>query len=942
MLLARSYSHHSLLSALPQIPDLIKNAKEKGYTSIALTDEDSGSGLIEFYEECKKQDIKPVLGATLRIQNLSKEERSFGSDKSFSKIVILAKNEFGYKSLLELISIARTVQELPAYHITFENLQDQYKSKGENFIVLIPTNDHEIGTALRARKKDQVKNIFESYIQKLGAKNLLVELLLKLEKENQTEYSKANSLLIQIAKELNLKLIASPAPRYLEEKDEEVFRVVLAIRNQTRLTDINLTRQFHLPTLSELEELYGQFENVTDTSDLENSIDISIRCDFDKHADDSYFPKFHLPDDQNPGDRLTWETFIGMITNFHPLQKNRAYWIEQYPYQKLPQLKQLAQDLVPDTSKLLGYPKDYWGTKKTVKDYLQRIEYELDIIIKKGYAEYFLVFGDIMTFCRENGIVTNTRGSAAGSIVGYFNSINVLDPLIYNIPFERFLNPFRPSPPDIDGDFADDKRELVIRYITDKYGVPNVSQILTFGTMLPRAGIRDVGRVLGVSYKKCDRLSKLIPVAPQGRKATFNWALETSSELKEVYEQDEESKRIIDIAKRIEGNYRHASCHAAGLIITPTKLTDYAPTQWDTEHKMVVVQYDMKIAEKIGIVKMDILGIRNLAILGNAIELTEKRRNIDIDLLNIDVNDKKAFELLSKGRTMGTFQLSGNTMTRWLVELEPNKVQDLMAMVALYRPGPMASIPEYIARKKDSKKIKYLVPQMEKWMGESYGIFVYQEDLLMTAIELAGYNWGEADVLRKGMGKKIQKVIDEQHFIFVEGAEKNSGLTKAKAEEIWALMVPFGAYGFNKAHSCSYGMVAYWTAYMKAEYTVEFMTAYMTAESSNLDKIAAAIGECKEMGINVLPPDVNKSFDNFTIEDDKTIRYGLGSVKNLGSDVIKFIIKQRDAGGEFSTLEDFIDRMSEFQGFNKRSVEALILSGSLDALGELALESISA
>ena len=942
MLLARSYSHHSLLSALPQIPDLIQDAKAKGYTSIALTDEDSGSGLIEFYEECKKHQINPILGATLRIHNLSKEERSFGSDKSFSKLVVLAKNEVGYKSLLELISVARTIQEQPNYHITFENITDQFISRGENFIILIPTNDHEIGTSLRNHKKDQVKNIFENYIQKIGARNLLVELLLKLENESASEYIKANNLLVQIANELGLKLIASPAPRYLDRQDEEVFRVVLAIRNQTRLSDIKLTREFHLPSTQELKNLYGKFDSALETEEIEKSVDISIRCDFDKHADDSFFPKFTLPGGQNPADRLTWETFIGMITSFHPLQKSRSEWIEKFPYQKLEELKQLAIELVPDTSKLLGYPEDYWGTKKTVIDYLERIQYELDIIIKKGYAEYFLVFGDIMTFCRENGIVTNTRGSAAGSIVGYFNSINVLDPLIYDIPFERFLNPFRPSPPDIDGDFADDKRELVIRYITAKYGVPNVSQILTFGTMLPRAGIRDVGRVLGVSYKKCDRLSKLIPIAPQGRKATFNWALETSSELKEVYDNDEESRRVMDIAKRIEGNYRHASCHAAGLIIAPTKLTDYAPTQWDTEHKMVVVQYDMKISEKIGLVKMDILGIRNLAILGNAIELTEKRRNIDIDLLNIDVNDKKAFELLSKGRTMGTFQLSGNTMTRWLVDLEPNKVQDLMAMVALYRPGPMASIPEYIARKKDAKKIKYLVPQMEKWMGESYGIFVYQEDLLMTAIELAGYDWGEADVLRKGMGKKIQKVIDEQHFIFVEGAEKHSGVSKAKAEEIWSLMVPFGAYGFNKAHSCSYGMVAYWTAYMKAEYTVEFMTAFMTAESSNLDKIASAIGECKEMGINVLAPDVNKSYNNFTIENDKTIRYGLGSVKNLGSDVIKFIIKQRENGGTFHTLEDFIDRMSEFQGFNKRGIEALILSGSLDNLGEKALEFVDA
>jgi DNA polymerase-3 subunit alpha len=732
-------------------------------------------------------------------------------------------------------------------------------------------------------------------------------------------------------------MVLSPASRYLEKEDEEAFRVVLAIREQTKLAEISLIRDFDLPKVTDLQAQFDFLPDITGTQDLEDQIDIKLQTDYDKHADDAFFPKFKLPSEQQPGQRLIWEAYIGLATRLMPGTKTKQDWQQEYPYNKRLELKEFVAQITPDTSKLLGYPSSYWK-EKSVKDYIDRVEYELEIIIQKGYSEYFLVFGDIMGFCRENGIVTNTRGSAAGSLVGYLTNINVLDPLIYDIPFERFLNPFRPSPPDIDGDFADDKRDLVINYIRDRYGDTKVSQIITFGTMLPRAAVRDVGRVLGISYKKCDRLSKLIPIAPQGKKTTFDFAFETSDEVREVYEKDEESRRIVDISRKIEGNYRHASSHAAGLLITPTELTDYAPLQWDSEHKMLVSQYDMKVCEKVGLVKLDILGITNLAILGNAIALTEQRRKIDIDILNIDVSDPKAFELLASGRTMGTFQLSGGAMTRYLVDLRPTRVEDLMAMVALYRPGPMANIPEFIKRKRNPKLAKYFVPKMKDWMEPTFGILVYQEDLLLTAIEVAGYDWGEADVLRKGMGKKIQAVIEGQHPKFVEGCISHGGLSREKAEEIWQAFLPFAAYGFNKAHSASYGMVAYWTAYMKAEYTVEFMTAYMTSESNNLDKIAAAIAECRELGVEVLPPDVNNSYDNFSIENDQIIRYGLKSVKNLGVDLIDYIISERNQSGKFDNIENFLERVGVRGLLTKRNVEALILSGALDSLGAKVLQ----
>lgn len=928
MLLVRSYSHYSLLSAVPQIPALIKSAKAKGYTSIALTDEDSGAGFVEFYEVCKKNDIKPVLGATLRTPNISNHESSFGKVKSLSKIAILAKNITGYKSLLSAITTARTIREKPNYHLTLEDIK---ALSIDDIYVVVATLEHELGTLIKNNQLDLAEKLLKIYLQSIPTSSLIVELLLPLKNDSQSTTNQNNQKLVTILDKYNIKYIYSPAARYLDPEDEESFKTILAVREGKRLNDIELARDFDLPSVDLVKQRMVEFENSFETQAIEDSINLDLKLDYDKNASEAFFPIFGLPENEDAATRLKYECYIGMMTTFSKERRLRSDWKEDFSYSKINDLCDAVKALTPGENALEGYTEGYWS-ENNINKYVERIEYELEIIITKGYSDYFLVFGDIMQFCRENQIVINTRGSAAGSLVGFLNNINILDPLIYTLPFERFLNPFRPSPPDIDGDFADDRRQDVIDYIVKKYGKDRVCQIITFGTMLPRAAVRDVGRALGVSYKKCDRLSKLIPTAPQGKKTSFKWAFETSAELTQVYERDEECRRIIDIAKKIEGNFRHASVHAAGVIIAPVPVHHLAPLQWDSEHQIIICQYDMRLGEKAGLIKMDILGIRNLAILGNALEIAQKRTKTQIDLLRISTTDKKSFELLAKGRTMGTFQLSGPAMTKYLVDLVPTKVQDLMAMVALYRPGPMASIPEYILRKKDPKKVKYIVPQMKDWMGESYGLFVYQEDVLFTAIELAGYNWGEADVIRKGLGKKIQAVIDEQHPKFVNGCVEKSNIDREKAEEIWSLIVPFAAYGFNKAHSSSYGMIAYWTAYMKANYTVEFMTALMTAESNNLEKIASAIKECEELGLKVMPPDINISQDSFSIEDDKTIRYGLTSVKNLGSDVIKFIIADRNNGGEFVTMENFLERISKYQGFNRRSMEALIWSGALDSL----------
>lgn len=934
MLLTRSYSHYSLLSAVPKIGNLLEDASKKGYTMTCLTDEETGAGFVEFYQTCKKLEKKGTVGTTLKIPNFSKIENSFGKSKGFSKVAFLAKNNQGYKELCQLISIARTIRENP-YHIINCDIVDNYT--GNTYLILCG-NDHELIHAIKSDNLKIAKDILESYLSITKKEDILVEAIIPLYDDDLEKIKNYNLQLQELCKTYGVRMVVSPAPCYLHKEHEEIYKILQATKENLKSWDIVLNRDLHLPSVDELKVSYSYLDPRTfDTQDIEDTIDLKIRDDYDKYASEAFFPNFALEEGQDYSNRLVYETYIGFLTrfclpegmSFDNSEEIREYWYKQFSYNEVENLKKYVKEIKPNSESLIGYPQEFWE-KKSVNDYLARMQRELDVIITKGYPSYFLVLADLMKYARLNNIVTTTRGSAAGCIVGFLTGINTIDPMVYDIPFERFLNPLRPSAPDIDVDIADDKREQIIKYITETYGKENVTQIITFGTMKPRAAIRDIGRAIGISYTKCDKLSKLIPTPPQGRPATFAWAIETSEEFKNAYESDEEVKRIIDLAKIIEGNYRHASVHAAGLVITPTKASDYAPTQWDSDHKFIICQYDMRYGEKIGHVKMDLLGIRNLAILGNAIAKSEERHHNKINLQNIDLEDKKAFELLSKGRTMGLFQLSGPAMTKYLVDMEPNKVQDLMAMVALYRPGPMANIPDYIKRKKNAKLIKYITPEMEGWMSETYGVLVYQEDLFYSAIHLSGYDWAEVDTFRKGVGKKIKAVMDSQHIRFVEGCVAK-GMDKDKAEEIWELFLPFAAYGFNKAHASSYGMVAYWTAYMKGEYTVEFMMALMSSESSNLDKISEAINECKELGIDVFPPDINTSYNGYTIENDTTIRYGLGSIKMLGSDTIDFLIEERKKG-KFLNLQNFLTRMSGFSGFTKRALEALVWSGAMDSL----------
>jgi len=582
------------------------------------------------------------------------------------------------------------------------------------------------------------------------------------------------------------------------------------------------------------------------------------------------------------------------------------------------------------------------------EEVLNRIEYELGIIKVKGYSPYFLVVADLLKYAHGREILTNIRGSVSGSLVTFCIGITNIDPLEYEIPFERFLNPDRPSAPDIDMDFADNRRDEMVEYTKQKYGSEKVAQIGTFGTMMARGSVRDTARALGFSYGAGDIIAKLIPMGAQGFPMTIDRAMKEVSELAELYKKDTDTKTIIDMARKIEGCARHISIHAAGVVIAPTELSDFSPLQYDPRgENKIITQYDMySITEEyggVGLLKFDFLGLANLSIIASTISLIEKIKGIKIDPNKMPMDDKKTFEMLARGETEDLFQLNGDGMTRFLVELKPTAIHDINAMIALYRPGPMQFIPQYIESKHNPDKVRYFDPSLTPILKKTYGVLVYQDDLLMIAHNIAGYSWGEVDKFRKAVGKKIPEEMREQKEKFTNGCMEHSRWTLSKAKELWTWIEPFAAYGFNKAHSVSYGRVAYQTAYLKANFPGEYMTAVLSLELGEIEKVARSIAECKRMGIEVLPPDINESYRDFTlISGDnppsqsfggtrEKIRFGLGSIKNFGEEIADFIITERKKNGPFKSMEDFLTRVQN-RNLNKKSLESLIKAGAMDNL----------
>jgi DNA polymerase-3 subunit alpha len=710
--------------------------------------------------------------------------------------------------------------------------------------------------------------LFQELTHSLGKGNVYARLPWNGGREHQLRVA-------GVATGLGIPLMAADATYYLKPEDRDVRDTVRKIANPSAEPDPD-DRTFI--STAEVEERYRDFPEA-----LKNTEEIAERATVELKLGAWVFPKF-------------------------PIIQGTTYEIE---------LEKAARAGAARRNFALSGENE------------KRLEHELGIIAKKGYAPYFLTVADLLSYARTHGVLTTTRGSAAGSLVSYLTGITNIDPIEYKLPFERFLNPERPSPPDVDMDFADTKRDEMIRYAKEKYGEDAVAQIGTFGTMAARAAVRDVARALGYPYGVGDRIAKMIPFGSQGFPMTIDRALEIEEDLKNFYRSDEDAEIIINTAKRIEGNARHISIHAAGIVIAPSAVTDFVPVQYDPSGTAVITQYDMHGVEDAGLLKFDFLGLRNLSVLGDAVERVMARTSEHVDIDNIPLNDEKVFSMLSRGETESVFQLGGSGMTHYLKDLKPSSIHDINAMVALYRPGPMEMIPQYIQRKHDPKLVTYMDPRMKDILERSYGIITYQDDVLLTAITIAGYSWLEADNLRKAMGKKIPAEMEAQKEKFIEGATTFGKVSKPKAEAIWKLIEPFAAYGFNKAHAASYGRVAYQTAYMKAHHAEDYMAAVLSADSGEVEKIAEHVGECERIGIRVLPPDINESYESFTVIAAGMIRFGLASIKNFGDGSARAVIEEREKNGKFKSIGDFLSRVPG-NLVNKRGLEALIKTGVFD------------
>jgi len=876
-----THSHYSLLNALPKIPALVAAAKKDGMEALALTDNGNLYGAIEFYKECKKNGIKPIIGIDAYVALRGRRDQQAGIDNQRSRLVLLAKDLDGYRNLLKLV----TASYLEGFYYRPRIDKELIEKHHAGLIAIMPSFSGDIANALKHNDKEKARETLDWYQKNFGKEDFYLEITHHPEIDG---HQKNMESLVNFGSETGTPLVAAHDVYYLDPSDKAARETLISIQTNTphEKSALEEEKDFSFIKRATAEK---HFKDLPEA--LANTEKIAEKCNLELSLGTWVFPDYPIPKGATPEQELKKAVTLGLV--------ERA---------------------LEETSEVKN-----------------RIEYELGIINEKGFAPYFLTVADLLRFAREHNILTTTRGSAAGSLVSYLTGITNINPLFYKLPFERFLNPERPKAPDIDMDFADDRRDEVIAYAKEKYGEDKVAQIGTFGTMMARGAVRDVARALGYSYGTGDRIAKAIPFGSQGFPMTIDKAIEITPELKDMYKNDTDTRTIIDMAKKIEGCARHISVHAAGVVIAPKPLTNYVPLQFDPKGGKIITQYDMHAIEEAGLLKFDFLGIRNLAILADAVKRVKKLRDIDVDIENIPLDDKKTFKLLAKGETGGLFQLNGSGMTRFLKELKPSAIYDINAMVALYRPGPMESIPRYIERKHNPKLIKYLDPRMKDILSQSYGVITYQDDVMMIAIKLGGYSWLEADKLRKAMGKKIPEEMEAQREKLTEGFIEN-GTSEETAEKLWKLIEPFAAYGFNKAHAASYGRVAYQTAYMKANFPVIYMASVLSAEAGDTEKIAEIISECKRMEIPVLPPDINQSLGDFTVVksehgQDRSIRFGLYTIKNFGEGIANTIIALRKEHGEYKSIADFLDRVRD-RNLNKKSLESLIKCGAMDELGE--------
>ena len=890
-----THSHYSLLRALPKLPELIVATKKDGMEALALTDNGNMYGAIEFYKECQKAGIKPIIGVDAYLASRTRFDKQAGVDKDRFRMVLLCKNNIGYKNLLKLV----TASYLEGFYYKPRIDIELLEKYSEGLICISSSWSGDVSTALRNKNIEQAKDLVQKYkkiFKNDDGGDFYIEITKHPELEGHNEHM---DVLAKFAKENEVGIVAAHDIYYITIDDREARNTLMAVQQGAPQSGgdrgaWDKEENFSFLSSDEIKERFADMPEA-----IFNNHKISALCNLELELGKWAFPDIKI-------------------------ESGKSYDEELH-------------DLAYDGLKKRGLPE--------TEEVLSRLEYELGVIKTKGYSPYFLVVADLMNYAHEHNILTNIRGSVSGSLATYASHITNINPLEYEIPFERFLNPDRPSAPDIDMDFADDRRDEMVEYVKQKYGEDKVAQIGTFGTMMARGSVRDTARALGFAYTIGDRIAKLIPVGAQGFPMTIDRALNEVPELMELYKKDTDSKKVIDMAQKIEGCARHIGVHAAGVVISPTNLTNFTPLQYDPKGEgKIITQYDMYSVDEngAGLLKFDFLGLKNLSIIAATIELLKKTKNIEINPDNIPIDDKKTFEMLARGETEDLFQLNGDGMTRFLVELKPSSIHDINAMVALYRPGPMQFIPNYIERKHDANKITYADPALEPILKKTYGILVYQDDLLMMAHKLAGYSWGEVDKFRKAVCKKIPEEMEKQREKFIAGCVEHSKWNEKKAKEVWKWIEPFAAYGFNKAHSVSYGRVAYQTAYLKANFPGEYMRAVLSAESGETEKVAASIAECKRMGIKILPPDINESFSDFTLvkkseaelkTEGETIRFGLTTIKNFGEGISHTITAERKENGKFKSLEDFLRRIQD-RNLNKKSMDALIKAGAFDNFSE--------
>jgi DNA polymerase III subunit alpha len=883
------HSHYSLLDGLTKIDGLVQKAVSDGMPALALTDHGTMYGVIEFYQKCVKANLKPIVGVEAYIASGGHLNKEASSEKRFH-VILLAKNEVGYRNLIKLTTIAHLQGFYYKPRIDWELLTKNH----DGIICLSACLLGEMADSILFGRPEAAEAIVKKYHELFGD-----DYFLEVQHHpNLPKQKIVNDRIFELGKKFNIPIVATNDVHYLNTEDAEAHDILICLQTKKKITDTNrmsyLGENFSMFTTQQMTDFFRSNPEVID-----NTNRVIEKCDLKIKLGEIQLPTYDVP-----GGKPPFEFLI-----------------------------ELCKSGLKDRFGL-----DYDNVKSDEeRKIIERMNFELGVIQKTGYAAYFLIVQDFINWAKNNGVVVGPgRGSAAGSLVAYLTKITNLDPLKYDLLFERFLNPDRISMPDIDTDFADVRRGDVLRYVEGKYGKDHVSQIITFGTMAARAAVRDVGRVLDLPYTFCDKISKLIPMG-----LSLDQALNQVKELKDLCDANSDARRVMDFALKLEGCARHASTHACGVVITPKPLVEYLPCQLSTAgDEAIVSQYSLHPVEDLGLLKMDFLGLKNLTIIERACEIIEKIHGVKINIDKLELTDEKSYKLFQNGKTTGVFQFESGGMKKYLKQLKPSQFDDLIAMVALYRPGPLNSgmVDEFIARKHGEKQIVYAHPIMENSLKNTYGVIIYQEQVMQLSKDMAGFTGGQADTLRKAMGKKNAELMAKMKVDFLTGCQKNK-IDKKIAEDTFTGMEKFAEYGFNKSHAACYALVAYQTAYLKANYPAEFMASLLTSDQGNMDRVSIEIDECKQMGIEVLPPDINESYRDFTVVAESLkvgkprIRFGLSAIRNVGENIIKELMRERKDKGHFKNLQDIFVRVRT-KDLNKKSVEGLAKSGALDQLAE--------